>query len=109
MEAFTVEQLIAEQAADERRYLEFLRKETMSLGLYVLPAGGIDPQQPHGEDEVYYIISGQGQIDVGDETQSVQPGSVVFVAAHVPHKFHTITEELKILVFFAPPESGPTN
>lgn len=105
MKAFAIEQLIAEQAAGEKLYLEFLRKETMSLGLYVLPAGGVDPQQPHNEDEVYYIVSGHGQIDVGDETQPVQPGSIVFVAAHVPHKFHSITEELKILVFFAPAET----
>jgi mannose-6-phosphate isomerase-like protein (cupin superfamily) len=105
MEAFTIEQLIATQTAGERPYHEFLRRETMSLGLYVLPAGGVDPQQPHNKDEVYYIISGQGQIDVGDETQPVQPGSIVFVAAHVPHKFHSITEELKILVFFAPAET----
>ena len=108
MEAFTIEQLIAEQAAGERPYLEFLRKEALSLGLYALPAGGVDPQQPHREDEVYYIVSGHGQIDVGEETQPVQPGSIVFVGAHVPHKFHTITEELKILVFFAPAETGPT-
>jgi mannose-6-phosphate isomerase-like protein (cupin superfamily) len=105
MEAFTIEQLLAEQNAGGKLYHEFLRRESMSLGLYVLPAGGVDPQQPHDEDEVYYIVSGQGQIDVADETRSVQPGSIVFVAAHVPHKFHSITEELKILVFFAPAET----
>lgn len=106
MEAFKIDQLIAAQAAGERPYLEFLRHDSMSLGLYALPAGGVDPQQPHSEDEVYYIISGRGQITVGKETQAVQPGSIVFVAAHVPHKFHTITEDLKILVFFAPPETS---
>ena len=105
MEAFTIQQLIAEQAAGERPYLEFLRNDSMSLGLYALPTGGVDPQQPHDEDEVYYIVSGQGQITVGDETQPVQPGSLVFVAAEVPHKFHDIREDLKILVFFAPPET----
>ncbi|MCA9945512.1 MAG: cupin domain-containing protein [Ardenticatenaceae bacterium] len=105
MEAFTIQQLIAEQAAGERPYLEFLRNDSMSLGLYALPADGVDPQQPHDEDEVYYIVSGQGQITVGDETQPVQPGSLVFVAAEVPHKFHDIREDLKILVFFAPPET----
>ena len=105
MEAFTIQQLIAEQAAGERPYLEFLRNDSMSLGLYALPADGVDPQQTHDEDEVYYIVSGQGQITVGDETQPVQPGSLVFVAAEVPHKFHDIREDLKILVFFAPPET----
>ncbi len=106
MEAFTIQKLITEQAAGERPYLEFLRHDSMSLGLYVLPADGIDPQQPHDEDEVYYIVSGQGQITVGEETEPVQPGSIVFVAAHVPHKFHDILEDLKILVFFAPPETN---
>ncbi len=105
MEAFLIQQLIAEQAAGERPYLEFLRRDSMSLGLYALPAGGDDPQQPHHEDEVYYIVSGQGQITVGDETRPVEPGSIVFVAAHVHHKFHNITEDLKILVFFAPAET----
>jgi mannose-6-phosphate isomerase-like protein (cupin superfamily) len=105
MQIFKIDQLIAEQAAGERPYLEFLRRESMSLGVYALPAGGDDPQQPHHEDEVYYIVNGWGQITVGEETQAVQPGSIVFVAAHVPHKFHDISEDLKILVFFAPPES----
>lgn len=105
MDAFTIQNLIVEQVVSERPYLEFLRKETMSLGLYALPVDGVDLQQPHNEDEVYYIVSGQGQITVGDETQLVQPGSIIFVAAQVPHKFHTITEDLKILVFFAPPET----
>ena len=105
MEAFKIDDLVAQQAAGERPYLEFLRHPSLSLGLYVLPAGSVDPQQPHNEDEVYYIVSGQGQIDVGDETQPVQPGSIVFVAAHIPHKFHSITEALKILVFFAPAET----
>lgn len=71
MEAFRIDDLVAQQAAGKRPYLEFLRHPSLSLGLYVLPAGGVDPQQPHNEDEVYYVVSGQGQIDVGDETQLV--------------------------------------
>ncbi len=74
------------------------------MGLYVLKAGGIDPQQPHSEDEVYYIAAGRGMIRVGGEDQPVEAGSVVFVAAGVEHRFHSITEDLHILVFFAPAE-----
>ena len=85
-------------------YHEFLRHPSMSAGIYRLPAGGVDGQQPHTEDELYYIASGRGMIRVGDEDQAVGPGSMVFVAAHVVHRFHTITEDLTILVFFAPAE-----
>jgi hypothetical protein len=41
---------------------------------------------------------------VGAEQRAVEAGSVVFVAARVPHHFHSIEEELRILVFFAPEE-----
>ena len=34
------------------------------------------------------------------------PGSVLFVARTVPHRFHDITERLSVLVLFAPAESG---
>jgi mannose-6-phosphate isomerase-like protein (cupin superfamily) len=104
MDAFEISQLIIEQQRSGHSYLEFLRVPALSMGLYSLPAGGIDPQQPHTEDEVYYIVAGRGFIRVGEEDRAVEPGTIVFVAANVEHRFHTISEDLKILVFFAPAE-----
>ena len=106
MDAFEISQLIVEQQVGQA-YLEFLRVPALSLGLYALPAGGVDPQQPHTEDEVYYVVEGRGFIRVGEEDRPVEPGTVVFVAANVGHRFHTISEDMKILVFFAPAESNP--
>ena len=74
------------------------------LQLIPLPAGGEDPQLPHGEDEVYVVTAGRGRIRVGDEDVAVEPGSIVYVPARVPHRFHTIESELSALVFFAPAE-----
>jgi mannose-6-phosphate isomerase-like protein (cupin superfamily) len=74
------------------------------MGVYVLPAGGTDPQSPHTEDEVYYIAGGRGQIFVGGEDRAVKTGDIIFVAKQVEHRFHSIEEELRILVFFAPAE-----
>lgn len=104
METFSVEELTGQQREGDRLYLEFLRVPSMSMGLYVLPAGGTDPQGPHSEDEVYYVAEGRAHITVGDEEREVSAGSVVYVAANVPHRFHDIEEELRVLVFFAPAE-----
>ena len=104
MHAYDLAELRAAHAAGERLYHEFLRVPSLSTGLYVLPAGARDPQQPHSEDEVYYVIAGRGQIRVAEEDRAVQAGSIVYVAAGVEHRFHTITEDLTILVFFAPAE-----
>ncbi len=104
MHAFDLDELLAAHAAAGRLYHEFLRVPSLSMGLYILKAGERDPQQPHTEDEVYYIVSGRGQIRVADEDRVVQPGSTVYVSAGVAHHFHMITEDLTILVFFAPAE-----
>jgi mannose-6-phosphate isomerase-like protein (cupin superfamily) len=77
----------------------------MSAGLYVLPAGGADHQKPHREDEIYYVIRGRALFKAGSEDREVSAGSVIFVAAQVGHRFYDITEELTMLVFFAPAET----
>jgi mannose-6-phosphate isomerase-like protein (cupin superfamily) len=74
------------------------------MGLYVLPMGGVDPQLPHSEDEVYYVVNGKAQIKVADEDRAVQAGSVVYVEKNVEHRFHSIEQDLTLLVFFAPAE-----
>jgi mannose-6-phosphate isomerase-like protein (cupin superfamily) len=104
MQAYELTQLISQRADSNKPYLEFLKVPDLSIGLYVLPAGGIDPQSPHLEDEVYYVISGRAKIQVADEDRDVQAGSIVYVAKNVKHRFHSIEEELTVLVFFAPAE-----
>ena len=86
-------------------YREFLRVSSMSAGLYVLAPGATDPQRPHHEDEMYYVVRGRARFQAADEDTEVFAGSVLFVPAEVQHKFHNITEELAVLVFFAPAES----
>ncbi len=104
MQSFELSQLLDERTRSERPYLEFLRKSSMSAGIYVLPLGGVDGQEPHTEDELYYVVSGRATIMVSGENRPVQAGSAVFVAANEQHRFHSIEEELVLLVFFAPAE-----
>ena len=104
MEAYDLADLRAARAASGRLYHEFIRTHDLSVGLYELPAGATDPQGPHTEDEVYQVVSGRAMITVGDEDRAVGPGTVLFVAADAVHRFHDITEDLVVLVFFGPAE-----
>lgn len=106
MQAWELDAIEAERAADGQLYREFLTVPDMSAGLYVLEARAVDPQSPHSEDEVYYVVAGRARITVGDETREVQHGSIIFVAATVTHRFHDITERLEVLVFFGPAEGS---
>jgi quercetin dioxygenase-like cupin family protein len=97
--------LAADRARRGDAYLEFLRVAAMSAGIYVLPAGSVDAQTPHGQDELYYVVRGKARMRAGAEDRALEAGAVVFVAAHVEHRFYDIQEELMVLVLFAPAES----
>lgn len=88
------------------RWQEFFSIPSMSMGIYKLKAGDPDPQLPHTEDEAYYIVSGVGKIRVEETVYECKAGKVIFVRRHADHKFFDITEDLTILVFFAPAEGS---
>ena len=107
MDLFEISDLLSRREESGQLYLEFFEAPTMSIGVYELAAGSTDPQQPHTEDEVYYVVGGSGHVHIdGEDTEIIGPGSVIFVAAGVEHRFHSITEDLKLLVVFAPPRGS---
>jgi quercetin dioxygenase-like cupin family protein len=105
MQAFELEQLMEQREKAGKLYLEFLKVPDLSMGIYELKTGGTDPQKPHTEDEAYYVVKGKAQVTVAEETRPVRAGSVVYVAKNIAHRFHSIEEDLTVLVFFAPAES----
>ena len=104
MQSFEISNLQSELERSGARWREFLRVPALSAGLYCLRAGGDDPQQPHTEDEIYYVIRGRAHVCVGSEDREVAAGTVLFVPARAEHRFHSITEDLVALVVFGPAE-----
>ena len=103
MEPIHIDDVIERLDEEDEAFVEFLRRDSMSLEVYRLEAGATDPQDPHTEDEVYYIVSGSAKIRIGDDSHSVEPGDIVFVEREVEHYFFDIEAELVTLIFFAPP------
>ena len=100
-QAFELEDLLAQRDKSEQAYLPFLNVDSLNCGIYALTAGAFDGQSPHGDDEVYYIIKGKGVLRVDGDDQPVKGGSIVYVKADIEHQFHSIEEDLTMLVFFA--------
>jgi len=55
---------------------------------------------------VYFVISGKAWFRAGEQQQVVDPGTVILVERTVAHRFYDVTEDLTLLVFFAPPEGS---
>jgi len=101
-------QLAAKHRHSPRPYVEALRTVGTSAGLYRVARGSEGEQRPHGEEETYLVLEGRGRFRMGDEDFAVEPGHLYTVPARVEHWFHSITEDLLLLVFFVPPEgTGP--
>ena len=104
MQAFELLDIIKQQSGSGKPYFEFLRVPDLSMGVYQLLVGDTDIQAPHMEDEMYYVVEGKAKIKVADEDRAVKAGSLIYVARNVVHRFHSIEEDLIVLVFFAPAE-----
>ena len=94
--------LVAE--SDDRAYGILLERGTLELGYY--KPDGIDPQQPHTQDEIYVIQSGTGFFVIDDERQPFEPGEALFVPAGVSHRFEEFTDDFAAWVVFYGPEGG---
>jgi mannose-6-phosphate isomerase-like protein (cupin superfamily) len=106
MQLFELRRLMAEREQCNKAWMEFVRAPSLSMGLYYLKSGEEDLQKPHTEDEVYYVVNGRAVFRAGTEQWSVEPGTLILVERSVEHRFSHITEDLTLLVFFAPPEGS---
>src|SRR5258706_14106789 len=85
------------------RFDEHLQTADLSVGTYSLPAGGVDDQTPHSEDEIYVVTAGRAPFVDGGGRVPIGPGGARFVAAGAEHRFVDIEEDLALVVVFAPP------
>jgi mannose-6-phosphate isomerase-like protein (cupin superfamily) len=93
-------------ASGEPVYVTHMASSQLSVGTYSIPRGGVDDQSPHAEDEIYVVTSGQAGFEGPWGRVVVGPGSVLYVPAGEEHRFVDVTEDLTLLVIFAPPYSG---
>jgi mannose-6-phosphate isomerase-like protein (cupin superfamily) len=85
-------------------WVEHLRVPALSVGTYSVPAGGTDTQRPHTEDEVYVVLAGRATFVAGEQRVAAAAGTTLYVPAGEEHRFADVTEDLTVLVIFAPPE-----
>jgi mannose-6-phosphate isomerase-like protein (cupin superfamily) len=98
--------VLARDDVPSGRYVEWVRSQSLSAGVYRIAAGGVDDQSPHREDEVYVVTVGAASLEVEGRRTPVGPGTVAFVPRRADHRFVEVTEDLEVSVVFAPPESN---
>ena len=88
----------------ERPFTIVHTRGTMVLELYA--PRGIDDQQPHLQDELYFVVRGTGTFYCDGERVQFGPGDALFAAAGVEHRFENFTDDFETWVVFYGPEGG---
>ena len=97
-------ELLAEHG--DAAYREVLRVPALTLGLFAAAPGHDDMQSPHEVDEVYVVVAGRAVLEIDGSRTPVETGSVAYVPPRLPHRFLDVTEDLRVVVVFAPPGPG---
>ncbi|MGM0561935.1 MAG: cupin domain-containing protein [Pseudomonadota bacterium] len=94
-------------SADHPARIVFEQGSEVTVELYV-PVGE-DRQKPHDRDELYIVATGEGTFRRGEEVVSFTSGDLLYVPAHVPHRFETFSQDFKAwVIFYGPKRPAPT-
>ena len=100
-DVYHTDEILKKLDSSGNSFYSFLSKNTMDVGILHLMPGEKDSQGPHINDELYYVISGNGLIHIENNDVPIRRGSVIFIPAGKKHYFHGNTNELQILYVFA--------
>jgi mannose-6-phosphate isomerase-like protein (cupin superfamily) len=77
---------------------------TMSVEVYA--PKDADLQEPHRQDELYFIARGSAKLRIADQLLDAAVGDAFFVAAGVAHRFESFSDDFVTWVVFYGPENG---
>ena len=82
-------------------FIDIINTSTMEVGIINLKKEQEDTQQPHISDEIYYVISGSGTIEMDGIKNEVNPGKIIYIPKKIRHSFHANSNELVVLYILA--------
>jgi mannose-6-phosphate isomerase-like protein (cupin superfamily) len=86
------------------RFAVLMEHGSMRLEFYA--PQGLDPQQPHAQDELYIVHAGEGDFVCGEKRHRFAAGDSFFVPAGAVHRFEHFSNDFATWVVFWGPPGG---
>ena len=96
-----IRNLYSKMHLDNSDFLTFFDLDHLQVGILRLWPGEIDTQEPHSKDEVYFVLEGDGFIEIGNKSHEIKKDLFIYVPSEVKHRFHGNTQEILVLYFFS--------
>ena len=102
---FDVKKYIEEIKKSDEYFHTFINQQNIAAGVLVLEPGEEDTQAPHDADELYYVLKGDGFLEINKKNYAISDGMAYYVQKNVPHKFHGNKKQIVAVYFFSGPDS----
>lgn len=96
----SLDKVISDLDGTNNYFLDLFNNKGFDLGILRLRKGELDSQLPHPVNEVYFVVEGNGFIDIKGELKPVKRADFIFVAANVRHRFIVDDQDLLVIYFF---------
>ena len=70
------------------------------------PASWVRPLHTHPWDEVFFVVEGEAEFKLGDQTVSLGAGGFVNVPGNTPHDFRLASQSVKMIIFTTEAETS---
>jgi mannose-6-phosphate isomerase-like protein (cupin superfamily) len=90
---------IAQMILDRR-----VLKEIGFLAIANLARGKIIESHRDPMEEIYFVLSGEGEMSVDEETRHVRPGDATWIPAGVAHSLENSSQEDLVILVVASPD-----
>jgi mannose-6-phosphate isomerase-like protein (cupin superfamily) len=102
---FDIKKYIDKIRASDNYFYTFINRQNIAAGVLVLNPDEEDTQTPHDSDELYYVVQGDGYLQINNTDYKISDGMMYFVQKNVPHKFFGNKKEIIAIYFFSGPDS----
>jgi mannose-6-phosphate isomerase-like protein (cupin superfamily) len=95
-----LDKVIADLDGTDSYFLNIFNNKGVDLGVLRLRKGEADTQLPHAVNEVYFVVEGNGFIDIEGKVKPIKSADFIFVSANTQHRFIVDNLDLVVIYFF---------
>ena len=103
MDVFKLKDMIAYNP-EKMAKVDVAASDHLICGLNCFEPGQVQKVHAHpGADKLYYVVTGRGEFEVGEEKRELSAGELLYVPEDVPHGVvNTGTERLAVMIVITP-------
>jgi mannose-6-phosphate isomerase-like protein (cupin superfamily) len=92
--------VIAELNNTGSYFLNVFGNRGLDIGILRVRVGEKDTQLPHSVDEAYFVVEGNGSIEIEGRIKPIKSADFIFISANTRHRFIVDNQDLVVIYFF---------